>query len=821
MLRRLLPSLLCVLLFAGGRSSFLRAEEPLTLEFSINNAQQQLRFGPVPSTEAYKVFRTESLDKPFVEDGSGTLSGFTWTAPFRFDSLGFYTVKPVPMSNNDLLSAIVLNRLAYGQTPDELERVKVIGAEAYIREQLAPEAIEENLETDRPTPIPTTTEWRFFTVTGTVGNTNLYVYLNLPGEGWFDDLSLVTGGVPNVGQNLIRNGDFEAPLTTADWTISPEHAGSARDVSVKHSGDSSLRIVASAGGSTLASSIWQAIKGLKTDNTTYTLSYWYLQSTEKLSSPTVRMSTSPNLASSPYPISRRTKLDANAAAIGDLRSWHIQHAVQSKKQLLEVLLQFFENHFVTEYNKSRDWFDGFYDGDDPRRSVNAVNLEFREIQRWRQALLNPKCTFYDLLKISAESPAMIIYLDTVRSRGNGPEIANENYARELLELFTYGVDNGYDQTDIVETSKAWAGWRVAMQKPENEFNPLAPPLFHPSNQPREAVNHTGVWSFWYRPDRHNNNAKTIFAGRTVPARFGAPYAGRNYELKLPARSGAAGMQDGYEIISHLADQPFTQEYISVKLCRLFVHDDFVHGVYDYTDPHLSPEGRLIKQCMEAWENGTPKGQIRAVLATIFGSELFRGNGAALQKVKTPLEFTVSAIRALRANVNGTFTAETDGFATFASAQNPLNRMGSMNLFDRAEPDGYPEFGPPWISAGTLAERLRWVQAFLIAPGQSGRNEAGNTYCDPVALLKAKLPQTSWQSADAVADYFVSLFYPGEGQANLDHYRKLAADFLNTAENGATPSPFASRSMSGNPSPYDTRLRGMVAMLLTLQRFQEQ
>jgi uncharacterized protein (DUF1800 family) len=215
---------------------------------------------------------------------------------------------------------------------------------------------------------------------------------------------------------------------------------------------------------------------------------------------------------------------------------------------------------------------------------------------------------------------------------------------------------------------------------------------------------------------------------------------------LPARTGTNGIQDGYDIIAHLANQPFTQEFISVKLCRLFVHDDFYIGD-DFTDPNLSPEGQLVKQCMQAWETSSPKGQIRPVLATIFNSELFRGHGGSLQKVKTPLEFVVSAIRALRTpNPNGTFTADTDGRSLSVKGA-ALDRMGGMNLFDRAEPDGYTESAGGWISAGTLAERLRFVQALLTAPAQRTAapaiTDAGNSVADPVALIKLKLPSTDW------------------------------------------------------------------------------
>ena len=169
---------------------------------------------------------------------------------------------------------------------------------------------------------------------------------------------------------------------------------------------------------------------------------------------------------------------------------------------------------------------------------------------------------------------------------------------------------------------------------------------------------------------------------------------------------------------------------------MFIHDHFEHGVYDYTDPNRSAEAELIRQCMATWQAPGPdgrRGNIRAILRTIFNSDLFRSHGGSLQKIKTPLEFVASSVRALRsANANGTFTATTDGFSFIS----PLSRMGSMSLFNRADPDGYPEFGPPWISAGTLAERLRFTQSFLTAATTANRpTDSGNCFSDPVALLK--------------------------------------------------------------------------------------
>jgi uncharacterized protein (DUF1800 family) len=327
----------------------------------------------------------------------------------------------------------------------------------------------------------------------------------------------------------------------------------------------------------------------------------------------------------------------------------------------------------------------------------------------------------------------------------------------------------------------------------------------------------------------------------VPARFGSRWAGQSYQLVIPARptGDTNGIQDGYDVIRHLANLPMTMEYISVKLCRLFVHEDFPnpttktnlpeYAFYDYRRSDLSPEARLVYDCMVAWDSSNPKGQIRDVLRTIFNSELFRSHGGSMQKIKTPFEFCASALRALRSvNPDGTATASTDGYAF----RNPMDRMGQMALFNRADPDGYPEFGAAWISAGTLAERLKWVQSYCTVQGSGAHggtfnvngenvtiNDAGNSVCDPVALLKKKLPASLWNNAGAVADYFLSTLFPAEGAANLDLYRQAATDFLNTAEDGVTGSAFANLSNTGNT--YRDRVRGMVSLLMTTQRFQEQ
>jgi uncharacterized protein (DUF1800 family) len=552
---------------------------------------------------------------------------------------------------------------------------------------------------------------------------------------------------------------------------------------------------------------------------------------------------------------------STGARMGDLRAWHVLRAIGARRQLLEILLQFWENHFVTQYSKTSTWFDNYYD-DGTIQGALAAQTEYLENARWRAALLKPDCTFYDLLKISAESPAMIIYLDSVVSRGDGSNIANENYARELLELFTMGVDNGYDQNDITVGSRIWTGWRVekvALTNAENPFAPLASQIIPGSTNTSTTTksNLFGVWAFNYKTNYHNTSTKAIFPSKSVSARFGPPWTTRTYgtntapgayQIVIPghSRTDTNGISEGYQFLRHIANLPFTQEYLSIKLCRLLVHDDFPnpsndpmsaeYGFYNYTAGNLSPEADLVRQCMLTWETNSPQGQIWKVLETIVKSDLFRGQGAVLQKVKDPLEYVISAVRALRSSTNGTgvagsFTAWSDGYAisgSSSSSTTPLTRMGAMLLFDRDSPDGYPEAGPAWISAGTLSERLRWIQSFCIANGQPGHtsttNDAGSTVSDIGGLLRAHTAPATWTNAVAATDYFLSVLYPGEGAANLSLYRAAAIKFLNdgTADSPASTVPFEKLAVSSSAtSNYDRRLRGMVGMLMTMPRFQEQ
>ncbi len=330
----------------------------------------------------------------------------------------------------------------------------------------------------------------------------------------------------------------------------------------------------------------------------------------------------------------------------------------------------------------------------------------------------------------------------------------------------------------------------------------------------------GAFSFVFDPASHATGEKILFSNRVVNARFGSLGGGQSYELTLPARTGTNGIADGYDIAAHLANLPQTREFICTKLCRVFVHDDF--GIGDYFNlSDRSDDAELLAACMTAWDTPAAdgrRGNIRAVMNAIVGSDLFRSPAAYANKVKTPVEYVSSAMRILSQELgDGSRTASTDGYDLHA----PIDRMG-MDLFTRSDPDGYPEVGNRWIDSSTLAERLAFIENLLMQGADTLKDQAyggggDDNLADPVALLQLRLDPGDWTDAQAVAGLFLDLFFPAEGAANLDYDAGIALDILNADESGVPgSSPFA--TLSPGTDAYDLRIRSLVAALLSHPRF---
>jgi len=202
--------------------------------------------------------------------------------------------------------------------------------------------------------------------------------------------------------------------------------------------------------------------------------------------------------------------------------------------------------------------------------------------------------FRDLLLATARHPAMLFYLDNWMSTKaslvvrTGPQRGrqmglNENYAREIMELHTLGVDGGYTQKDVIDVARAFTGWSI--------------------EKPREQG------TFVYRPLAHDQGEKHIL-GHVLPA--------------------GGGEQDGIRVIDILSRHPSTARFIATKLVRRFVSDD--------------PPPALVERAVRTFRD--TDGDIRQVMVTIIASPEFFSPEAYRAKIKTPLEIVASSVRAL-------------------------------------------------------------------------------------------------------------------------------------------------------------------------------
>ncbi len=246
-------------------------------------------------------------------------------------------------------------------------------------------------------------------------------------------------------------------------------------------------------------------------------------------------------------------------------------ALYSPRQLHERLVQFWSDHFNIFLRKGPVLF--LKIGDDREVIRPYAMADFRT-----------------LLGASAHSPAMLAYLDNAQSERSAP---NENYARELLELHTLGVNGGYSEEDVQAVARAFTGWSIV---------PPAPRRFQFAREPG---------TFLFRPRLHDNNEQTIL-GHVIPS--------------------GTGEQAGEMVLDILAAHPATARFISQKLVRRFVADD--------------PPTRLVDACAETFRDTS--GDIRQVLSVIFDSDEFWN---APPKFKRPLEYSLSLLRALNYQVN--------------------------------------------------------------------------------------------------------------------------------------------------------------------------
>ena len=266
----------------------------------------------------------------------------------------------------------------------------------------------------------------------------------------------------------------------------------------------------------------------------------------------------------------------------DLSEGKLYRAILSNRQLAEQLADFWYNHFNVFLDKGADRY---------------------LVPTYEREAIRPHVLgkFRDLLEATAKSPAMLFFLDnwesvaaTAPQRGSTkrPQRGlNENYARELMELHTLGVDGGYTQKDVTEVARCFTGWTI--------------------RPPREGGD------FLYNERVHDKGEKTVL-GVTIPA--------------------GGGKDDAEKVLDILARHPATARFISKKLAQRFVADD--------------PPQKLIDKMAKTFRD--KNGDIREVMKTMLTSDEFFSQAAYRAKVKTPFEMIVSAVRATGAQVDFAF-----------------------------------------------------------------------------------------------------------------------------------------------------------------------
>ena len=300
----------------------------------------------------------------------------------------------------------------------------------------------------------------------------------------------------------------------------------------------------------------------------------------------------------------------------------VVRAVHGENGLYEVMIDFWANHFSVNARKPL---------------LGAVLPHYLDQTLVPHALGR----FEDLLLATAQSPAMLIYLDNWNStaprtnprrrrdrnrRRRGSGGINENYARELLELHTLGVYGGYDQRDVIEVANVFTGWSIKSRRDP---------------------------SFRFDNALHVSGLKRV----------------------LGAQIREAGEAEGRRLIRQLAEHPSTATHISSKLVQRFVAD--------------TPPASLVTRASQRYlETG---GEISAVLRVILLSPEF--SEAENQKLKTPLRLLASALRATGGSTDGG-----------PGVLRTLERMGEVP-FGARSPAGYPETAREWINPGSLLARM--------------------------------------------------------------------------------------------------------------------
>jgi uncharacterized protein (DUF1800 family) len=324
----------------------------------------------------------------------------------------------------------------------------------------------------------------------------------------------------------------------------------------------------------------------------------------------------------------------------------VLRAAYSNNQLQEVMTDFWFNHFNVSITKN-----------DCAEFIPAYE---RDVIR-----PNSLGRFGDLLLKTAKSPAMLFYLDNFNSSAPSPEGGeghsvknggrglNENYAREVMELHTLGVDGGYTQQDVTQAARVLTGWSVY---PMNDAGKGIINRFSEDQLASRGFVHEG--DFLFNANRHDKGEKVVL-GHHFPA--------------------GGGYDEGVTLLEMLAHHHSTATFIARKLAVRFVSDD--------PSPALIDE--MAKTFLEK------DGDIRQVLITMVSAPEFWSPAAVREKTKSPFELAIGAVRSLHGVIEQPYPL-----------YDWVSRMGEKKYYYQA-PTGFPDKGSYWINTGSLLNRMNF------------------------------------------------------------------------------------------------------------------
>lgn len=423
----------------------------------------------------------------------------------------------------------------------------------------------------------------------------------------------------------------------------------------------------------------------------------------------------------------------------------IIRAAYSNNQLKEVLTDFWFNHFNVSLTKNqsqqfvvtyeRDAIRPFVTGQfaemllatakhpamleylDNASSVSNDNAQNRQQQR-NPGFQRRQAAIDKALEDSARmgNPAAQIVMQRRKAEG-----LNENYAREIMELHTLGVDGGYQQKDVTEVARALTGWTIYPLRDEGGAGAIKRLVerFGWDNLSKRGFVREG--DFLFRADKHDEGTKTIL-GKTF--------------------DGKAGYQEGVDVIRMLATHPSTANFICKKLAIRFVRD--------------TPPPSLINKMSKVFLQSN--GNIRETLIAMVSSDEFWDKANLREKIKSPFEFAISAVRATNADIQ-------QPFQIFQWC----TRMGQRFYYYQA-PTGFPDKSTFWINTGSLLNRMNFGLAFASGkiPGIKVDLPALNQHREP-------------ESADEALDVYSKIFLPERPLEENNKRLKALVNDANAAE----------------------------------------